>query len=119
MKKILLSVSLAAFALMTASAAVAAGSQGTADEAQSKAVPSQKMTKEQKAEARAARKTDAKAMKKTAPGAAEEAMNKSAGTAKGATKEEKAAAKTERKAEGKAMPKVGAGAAEEASQKQK
>jgi hypothetical protein len=107
MKKILLSVGLAAFALMTGPAAVAAGSQGEADEAQSKAAPSQKMTKEQKAAARAKRKADAKAMKKEGAGASLETMNKSKGTAKAATKEEKAAARTERKAGAAAALKAG------------
>ena len=107
MKKILLSVSLAAFALMTGSTAMAAGSQGTADEAQSHAAPSKKMTKEEKAAARAARKAAGKEMKKEAPGASMEAMNKSKGTAKAATKEEKAAARAERKASASAALKAG------------
>ena len=107
MKKILLSVSLAAFALMTGSTAMAAGSQGTADEAQSHAVPSKKMTKEEKAAARAARKASGKEVKAETPGASMEAMNKSKGTAKAATKEEKAAAKTERKATAAAAVKAG------------
>jgi hypothetical protein len=107
MKKILLSVSLAAFALMVGSLAMAAGSQGTADEAQSRAAPSKKMTKEEKAAARAARKASGKEMKKGAPGAATEAMNRPKGTAKAATKEEKAAAKAERKAGAAAALKAG------------
>ena len=88
MKTILVSVSLAAFALMAGSTAMAAGAQGEADEAQSKAAPSQKMTKEEKDAARAARKASATAMKKPGAGASLETMNKSKGTAKAATKEE-------------------------------
>lgn len=117
MKKILLSISLAAFTLMAGSTAMAAGTSGTADEAQSHAAPSKKMTKEEKAAARAARKASAKAMKKEGPGASLETMNKSKGTAKAATSEEKAAAKSARKAEATAMPKPTPGAADAAADK--
>jgi hypothetical protein len=107
MKQIVLSLGLAAFALLAGAPAMAAATGGTADEAQSHAAPSQKMTKEEKAAARAARKASGKEMKKGAPGAAAEVTNKSKGMAKAATKEEKAAARAERKASASAALKAG------------
>lgn len=107
MKNVLLSVTLAAFAFMAGPAAMAAGSTGAAEEAQSRPAPVPKMTKEEKAAARAERKASATAMKKPSPGASLEAGNKSKGTAKSATKEEKAAARAERKTSAAAAQKAG------------
>ena len=103
MKKIVLSVSLVLAQMLAVSAI--AQSKGEADPAQSKAIPSAKVSPAEKAAAKATRKEEgAKVAKVKKSG---EADPSSLGKAKAATKEEKAAAKAKRKAEASAAVKKG------------
>jgi hypothetical protein len=105
MKKIVLSVSLALAQLLAVSAI--AQVKGEVDPAQSKAIPSAPATPAEKAAAKAARKAEGKTVAPISAGAAQEASNKSAGTAKKATKAERKAAAAKRKAEAKEALKKG------------
>jgi hypothetical protein len=103
MKKILLPVSLVLAQMLAVNAF--AQVKGEVDAAQSKAVPSAKATKEEKAAAKAARKAEGKAVAKTASPA--DANPGSMGTAKKTTKAERKAAAAKRKAEAAAALKKG------------
>lgn len=95
MKQLLIPLSIAVAQMFAVSAF--AQSKGEADPAQSKAIPVEKATAEQKAAAKASRKATGKTISKTTKTEAD-ADPSPAGVAKKATKEERLAAAKARKA---------------------